>query len=307
MRDEHIKNEALIPPDLVVAFIALVQVGSLSAVAQNLGLSPALLQSRIQELESRIGARLLSVVPGLPDRVEPTGHGRLLLPRAMTYIEHAQHLTQGLNAPLPQRELRIVASHYLSTYLLIDRLRDFKQSRPDVAVRLSVRTEIQILSALTQDPGCTLGFCAPIEIPNTLHYRPWFMMDWSLVVPHGHRFASADAVSLTDLVHEPLITFEQGSTGRQHVIDAFRSVGLQPVIGTQATTTALIVQMIDAGLGIAVLPLLPSGKVTRNLNVSVIPLVDQVRPIESGVLMRSEWANDSLAKDFIEFVLAGAL
>lgn len=304
---DNIKNETLIPPDLVMAFIALVQVGSFDAVAQNLGISSSTLQSRIRDLETRVGARLLSAIPGLPDRVEPTGHGRLLLPRATAYISHAQDLASGIKAPSHQRELRIVASQYLSTYLLIDRLHDFKQSRPDLVVKLSVRTEVQILSALNQDPGCSIGFCAPIEISSSLHYRPWFLMSWSLVVPFGHPLATAEAVNLSELVNEPLITFEQGSTGRQHLIDAFRSCGLQPVTGAQATSTPIIVQMVEAGLGVAVLPLLPSGKVTKNMNVHVVPLTDQVRPIESGVLMRSEWADDALAKEFIDFVMAAPL
>jgi len=46
-------------------------------------------------------------------------------------------------------------------------------------------------------------------------------MTWNLIVPRGHRIAGRRRVKLEQLVREPLILYERGSTGRQHVLDAF--------------------------------------------------------------------------------------
>jgi DNA-binding transcriptional LysR family regulator len=44
--------------------------------------------------------------------------------------------------------------------------------------------------------------------------------------------------------------------------------------------------MVEAGLGISIVPLLPSGAVTRGRRVHAQPLDAPIRPIHSGVLTR---------------------
>jgi len=115
-----------------------------------------------------------------------------------------------------------------------------------------------------------------------------------------------DALSIADLVGEPLIVFEAGSTGRQHVLEAFYQRGLTPRIAMETTSTQVVVRMVEAGLGTAIVPLLPSGVVTRGLGVGRVPLGDQVRPMESGIFSRPDWCNDFAVRTFIEFARAHA-
>lgn len=199
------------------------------------------------------------------------------------------------------RTLRVVTSHYLATYVLIDILQEFRRLHAGTAVRLSVRTELQVLGAVAHPGECVLGFCAASEYPEALDYIPWFRMDWWLVVPEGHRFAQLASITLGELDGEGLIVFEPGSTGRQHVFEAFHQVGAVPNIATQATTTPLIVQMVEAGLGVAILPLLPSGIVTQGRRVRTIPIATEIRPIESGIFIQPQWHDDPDALAFIAF------
>jgi DNA-binding transcriptional LysR family regulator len=83
-----------------------------------------------------------------------------------------------------------------------------------------------------------------------------------------------------------LILYERGSTGRQHILDAFHENGLSPRVSLETTSTETIVSMVEAGLGISIVPLLPSGAVTRGRHVAVRPLNGSIRPIHSGLLLR---------------------
>jgi DNA-binding transcriptional LysR family regulator len=107
---------------------------------------------------------------------------------------------------------------------------------------------------------------------------------------------------LRDLHEHPLILFESGSTGRQHVLEAFARQGVTPRIEMEATTTDLIVRMVAAGLGIAIIPLLPGGVVTRGRNVAVRELADKIRPIDSGTLTRRNETLTQAARSFLRFV-----
>src|SRR5207237_9153677 len=106
------------------------------------------------------------------------------------------------------------------------------------------------------------------------------------IPPPRHALLRKRPVALADLVGEPLIVFERGSTGRQHVLEAFHGAGLSPRVDTEATTTGVVVKMVEAGLGVSLVPLMPNGAVTRGSKVGVRPLPGQVRPIHSGVLVR---------------------
>jgi len=151
-----------------------------------------------------------------------------------------------------------------------------------------------------------LGACAPIDYPVGLVYHPWFVLPWYFVAATGHPLLERDALSIADLVGEPLIVFEAGSTGRQHVLEAFYQRGLTPRIAMETTSTQVVVRMVEAGLGTAIVPLLPSGVVTRGLRVGRVPLGDQVRPMESGIFSRPDWCNDFAVRTFIEFARAHA-
>jgi hypothetical protein len=55
-------------------------------------------------------------------------------------------------------------------------------------------------------------------------------------------------VILDELIDEPLIIYERGSTGRQHVLDAFHEQGLSARVSFETTSTETIVSMVEGGL-----------------------------------------------------------
>ena len=66
-----------------------------------------------------------------------------------------------------------------------------------------------------------------------------------------------------------------------------------------ATTTEIVVQMVEAGLGVPVVPLIPDGSATRGRRVGVRSLRQQIRPIHSGVLVRRGDESGPEARAFI--------
>src|SRR5262245_19685429 len=126
-------------------------------------------------------------------------------------------------------------------------------------------------------------------------------MEWSLITPRRHPLLSRGRLRLEDLAREPLIIYERGSTGRSHVLDAFLERRLTPRIDMEATNTDLIVRMVEAGLGVSIVPLHPSGAVTRGRRVGIRPRGRTVRPIDSGILTRKGERLATAAQRFVEF------
>ena len=159
-----------------------------------------------------------------------------------------------------------------------------------------------IEDALINDPTLAFGFCAPHEPASDLLYTHVFSMAWCLITPPDHPLVCHNRIRLADLVDQPLILFERGSTGREHIMDAFREQHLSPRVEMELSTTEIIVRMVEAGLGVAIVPLLPNGIVTRNRTVEVRKLGKKIRRIQSGILARKGGRHSNAVTALIQFI-----
>jgi DNA-binding transcriptional LysR family regulator len=288
--------------DQVAAFVELAKSGSLRLASHALHISEQGLRSRLLALEQRIGAELYHKARGIRRGSPLTIQGRHFLPHAEAFLERARELGELFATGEIDREVHVAASQYLVLYVLVDVIRRFHAAHPQIHIRVSVRSEQEIEEALREDPDVALGIAAPHEASPDLDYAHLFSLDWRLITPPKHALSGKRRVKLVELVDQPLILFERGSTGRQHVVDAFHERGLSPRVEMETTNTEIIVRMVEAGLGISIVPLLTSGVVTKGRRVAICELAERVRPIHSGILTRRAKTLPAAARAFIDFV-----
>jgi DNA-binding transcriptional LysR family regulator len=290
--------------DQVAAFVELARQGDLRRAAGALHITEQGVRNRLLALEKRLGGVDLYRKARGPRRSQPlTDKGRLFLPHALAFLDRARQLGEVFAAPAEPHEIHVVATQYLILYVLIEAVGNFHRAFPHIRVRLSNHTEQEIEEALLNDPEVALGVAAPYESSPELEYRHMFSMDWSLVTAPRHPLLRKPRLGLKDLIDLPLILFERGSTGRAHVMDAFHGEGLSPRVDMETTNTEIIVRMVEAGLGVSIVPLMPSGAVTRGHKVGTRGLGKLIRPIHSGVLLRRGEALPPAGRAFTEFLL----
>src|SRR5262245_55876735 len=287
----------------VAAFVELARGGSLRDAARESHVTEQGLRNRLLALERRLGVELYRKGRGRRRRSPLTNQGEAFLPHARAFLDRARQMAELFGAAGP-REIHVAATEYLILYVLIGAVRRFHAANPAVRVRLSTRTEAEVEEALLRDPDVDLGVAAPYEAGGDLDYIHLFSLDWSLIAPPRHPLLKRPRLSLVHLTEVPLILFERGSTGRQHVTDAFHALGLSPRVEMETTTTEIVVRMVEAGLGLSIVPLMPDGSVTRGRGVGVRSLVGQIAPIHSGVLVRRGEEPRPEAKAFIESLKA---
>jgi DNA-binding transcriptional LysR family regulator len=292
--------------DQVAAFVELARQGTLREAARMLHVTEQGVRNRLLALEHRLGIELYRKARG-PRRAQPlTEEGNRFLPHARAFLDRARQLAEVFGASAGPHEIHVAATQYLILYALIDAVRRFHAAYPNIRVRLSNHTEQEVEAALLQDPELALGVAAPYESSTELEYRHLFSMDWSLIAPSRHALLRQRRLELKHLTDLPLILFERGSTGRQHVMDAFHGAGLSPRIDMETTNTEIIVRMVEAGLGVSIVPLMPSGAVTRGHKIGTRSLGKQIRPIHSGILLRRGERLSSACQAFIDFLLPAA-
>src|SRR5947208_1411403 len=289
--------------DQVAAFVELSRQGSLRHAATVLHITEQGLRNRLLALEKRLRVELYHKRRGVRRGQPLTEQGRLFLPHAVAFLERARQLVECLHGPSEPHEIHVAATQYLILYVLIDAVRRFHAAFPDIRVRLSNHTEQEIEQALLQDPELALGVAAPYESSLELDYQHLFSLDWFLVTPARHPLLRKTGLRLHDLTDLPLILFERGSTGRTHVIDAFHGQGLSPRVDMETTNTEISVRMVEAGLGVSIVPLMPNGAVTRGRKVGTRSLAGQIAPIHSGILVRRGERLSPASKAFVDFLL----
>jgi DNA-binding transcriptional LysR family regulator len=292
--------------DQVAAFVELARQGSLRGVTKVLHITEQGVRNRLLALEKKLGVELYLKSRG-PRRSQPlTEQGHKFLPHALAFLDRARQLGEVFGGETEPHEIHVAATQYLILYVLIDAVRRFHADFPNIRVRLSNHTEQEIERALLDDPELALGVAAPYESSPELEYMHLFSMDWSLVTPPRHPLLRKEDLGLADLVDLPLILFERGSTGRKLVIDAFHGQNLSPRVDMETTNTEIIVRMVEAGLGVSIVPLMSSGAVTRGRRVGVHSLGHLIRPIHSGILRRRGVRLSPASRAFTDFLLPSA-
>ena len=225
--------------DQVAAFVEVARHGQLRAAAGVLAITEQGLRNRLLALEAQLGVELYRKIRGPRRSTVLTDAGRRFLPHALAFLERARELCGAFDIETGQQEIRVAASQYLIRYVLIDVLKQFAADEPAIHVRVSTMTEREVEQALLTDSEVALGLAAPYESSTDLEYLELFAMTWSLIVPPGHRLRAKRRVTLDDLRDQPLILYERGSTGRQHVLDAFHERGLSPRVACSTVNPPL--------------------------------------------------------------------
>jgi DNA-binding transcriptional LysR family regulator len=183
------------------------------------GITEQGLRNRLLTLEQRLGVELYRKSRGARRSAVLTDQGRRFLPHAIGFLERAQELCRTVDVEAGPQEIRVASSQYLIRYLLIDVLKDFRKAAPEIHVRISTMNELEVEEALRNDPEVAMGLAAPYEPSPDFDYHELFAMSWSLITPVQHPLSRKRRTRLQDLAAQPLIMYERGSTGRQHVLE----------------------------------------------------------------------------------------
>jgi LysR family transcriptional regulator, cys regulon transcriptional activator len=226
---------------------------NLTEVAAVLHTSQPGVSRQVRELEEELGVELFERsgkrLLGL------TLAGKALMPIIQRVLLDADSLRRA-GQELQGREegrLSIAATHSQARYALPHVVKDFRQRYPRVTLHLhqgSPRQVAEMLISGEADIGVATEALAGYEQLVTL---PCYRWSHSIVVPPGHPLLRLHGpITLQDLVHHPIITYEVGYTGRSHIDDAFAQAGLQPEVVLTAMDADVIKTYVELDMGVGI-------------------------------------------------------
>lgn len=209
------------------AFVAAVEMGSMDAAADALGLTQSAVSKRVGSLERRIGVALLE--RGRTG-VCPTDAGRALYPEAKEALAALTRAAAAADAAREQgrQALRLVASHTIGAFLLPGWLAGFRAADRSPALR----TEIGIVNsprvlAAVRDGEAAIGFVEGVDPLDGFEVRPLMRDRLVVVVGPNHRWSRRRTVLVEELARERYYARERDSGARAVVTSALRRHGVQ--------------------------------------------------------------------------------
>jgi LysR family transcriptional regulator, cys regulon transcriptional activator len=197
------------------------------------------------EIFIRRGKRLL----GLTDA------GREVATVVERILLEAQNL-EHLSANISQREagpLVIATTHTQARYSLPGVIANFKRAYPDVRLTLKQLSPKDIASVL-HEGRADVGIATDTleDHPDILTF-PFYTWEHAAIVPKGHPLTRAKKVTLEAIAGYPIITYDEGLTGRARIDHAFQKAELTPEVAMTALDADVIKAYVELGMGVGII------------------------------------------------------
>jgi LysR family cys regulon transcriptional activator len=147
--------------------------------------------------------------------------------------------------------LSIAATHSQARYALPVAVQEFRERFPNVRLHLHQGSPAQVARMLLEgeaDVGIATEALADYA---QLLALPCYRWTHSAIVPPGHALLD-EPLTLASLARHPLITYDNGFTGRTRIDEAFAGQGLVPHIALAAMDADVIKTYVQLGMGVGI-------------------------------------------------------
>jgi DNA-binding transcriptional LysR family regulator len=283
----------------LLALVAVVEAGTFSAAAEQLGYTQSAVSQQVGTLERLVGAPLFER-PGGRRPVQLTTAGEMLLTHARAVIARVSAAAADLRALASGERgvLRVGTLPSVGTKVLPRLLGTFRAEWPGVQIVLRESRECADLihAVETGDIDLTFIDIGPYDT-GSLHVRRLLDDPMVLVAPAGSPEAVRRTVSIDDAAHLPIIGTRNPGC-RQIIDDAFRQAAVVPTYVFRSDDNPTIQGLIGSGLAYAVLPLLTVDE--NDPNVAVISIRPEPPPRRLGIAWHPERRPPAALLPFVE-------
>ncbi|MEW1906368.1 LysR family transcriptional regulator [Streptomyces sp. NPDC086147] len=274
--------------------LAVAEHGGCTAAAERTGMSQPHVSRSIAALEADLGTALLV---RRREGVALTEAGRRAVSRAREAIRHFDLIRPDVAAAVGHvvGSLRLASLPSATGTLIAARLRAFNDRHPQVSVRVLEGYSPEIRAWL-KNGAAEMGV---VVLPESgVHTVPLGTDTMVALLPRDHALASARTVAVRALAGEPFILTTGGC--RPVILNGVRQADATLSIAYEAGELSAIIAMVDAGLGVSIVPTL--GLPTDLGNTVIRPLD---RPIHRTLALAVPSLDDCtpVARAFLDHAL----
>ncbi|OYU00591.1 MAG: LysR family transcriptional regulator [Burkholderiales bacterium PBB1] len=284
--------------------VRVAEANSLTRGAEAAHLSVPTASTRIKNIEDSLGVKLLY----------RTSQGVTLTPPGQAFVHHArlvlgqlEHLSGDLQeyAKGIKGHLRVFANTTALGEFLPPVLRAYLLTHPDVNIDLRERLSDDIVRAVS-DGQTDIGIVAGTVRTENLEVIPYRRDRLVLVVPREHPLASRPSVAFADTLDLEHIGLHEASAIhaflRQICSGLRRTIRLRIQVGSFEAAC----RMIEAKVGVGVLPESAARRHAQTLAIQIVPLSDEWSLRAMQICVRSLESLPPFARDLVALLVEDA-
>lgn len=244
---------ALPTPRQLLYLVTVAETLHFGQAAERCHVTQSTLSAGIRELESLLGVTLIE--RQTRRRVVMTAVGRDIVARAERLLADTEALVDAAAAgaaPLSGL-VRLGVIPTIGPYLLPSVLPTLRQTYPDLKLYLREDLTDALLEALAAGRLDVALLATPFDLRGMIS-TPLGEEDVVVALPADHPLAARERVTEADLAEQPLLMLEDGHCLRDHALTACHLSRARANEAFQATSLAMLTQMVAAGLGLTLLP-----------------------------------------------------
>jgi DNA-binding transcriptional LysR family regulator len=289
-------------PDLasLVLFVRIADTKSITKAAQASHIALAAASRRIAQLESQFNVQLLY----------RTARGVELTPAGSALLFHARQLMVQIDQMRAELSdfakgvkglVRIQANTSALAQFLAEDLASFSAAHPDVKISLEEQRSVSIVQAV-HDGSTDIGIImegVPIEGLTCFDYRQDRLI---AVLPKGHKLRGK-RVSFAQLLDFDFVGLESNTVVSQLLADCAAAEQKPLRLRVQVKSFDVVGKMIQAGLGIGVLPEAAARTFAGAMGLRLVPLSDAWATRRMLLCVRNYKALPLIARQLVDHLL----
>ncbi len=272
--------------DLLRAFVAVVEAGSMTGGAEIVGRTQSAVSQKIMRLEELIGRR---VFERSSRSLALTRDGERLLAAARRMIEFNDETMRQFVTPAPGGQLRLGVAEDFIPRQLPRLLARFVRLYPDISLELTTGLSCDLLALLEKG-----------DLDLAIAKKDGAMQRGRVIWREPLEWIAAEEFEIAPDKPVPLVLLPPPCTYRGLALEALETVGRSSTISCTASSLIGIQAAVAGGLGVTLL-----GRSFLQPRLRVLPAGEgwPALPTTEIVLLGEDRAQDHLAKALVSFLM----
>lgn len=283
-------------------FCDLVDLQSFSLAAERNFITQSAVSQQIRALEDRFKRRLLERVRGRRD-VKLTPSGEVFYRESRNVLASYSELEESLRGLVGKigGTVKVATVYSVGLYELPTKVREFMTKFPAAKIDLEYSRTTRVVRDVLNGT-VELGIVAFPEPRRGLTITQMPPNRMVLIAPPDHKFAKRAQVRIKDLHGQDFVLFERDVPTRKAIDRVLKAGGVEVCKAAEFDNIETIKRAVEAGFGLAIVPLPAVIDADRNEKLAVIKLAekDWVRPV--GIIHRNDRNLSVAAKKFVQLL-----
>jgi DNA-binding transcriptional LysR family regulator len=274
---------------------------SLTRGAEKSHLSLPAASNRVKNLEDHFGTRLFH---RNSQGVTLTPSGEAFLRHARLVLRQIDHLRGDIHeyARGIKGQVRMLANTTAMTEFMPAVLSRFLASHPDVTVELRERLSYLVIKAVSEG-SADIGIVAGKPASSELEYIPYREDRLVLVAPTDHALNERSEVAFSDTLAFEYVGLSEWSAIHAFLIQAADKLGYPFRFRVEVGSFEAVCRMIEAGVGIGIVPELVAKRYAQRLDIKIVRLSDEWSERKLQICVRNLQQLPSFARDLVNMLI----